>query len=245
MRPGRQEPEEPIPEFSRGPPGPGLFCCPSGAGREDSIHFPQAPGARSARLAYAPCGAPARSRRPGRCAARSRSAPMPGWPPGGFCLLSLKRRALAPLAWLRAWRRAGAVAPAGPLRGPVPLGSGAQLAAGRVLFVFPQALGARSARSRAPARVDARRYAPCGAPARSRRPGRCAARSRSAAMPGWPPGGAGGSSRAYAARARLRDSTWASMVSASETSKGSPGALSASPGSTNIAAISPSSTSME
>ena len=29
------------------------------------------PGARSARLAYAPCGAPARSRRPGRCAARS------------------------------------------------------------------------------------------------------------------------------------------------------------------------------
>ena len=28
---------------------------------------------------------------------------------------------LAPLAWLRAFRRAGAVAPAGPLRGPVPL----------------------------------------------------------------------------------------------------------------------------
>ena len=36
-------------------------------------------------------------------------------------MFSLKRRALAPLAWLRALRRAGAVAPAGPLRGPVPL----------------------------------------------------------------------------------------------------------------------------
>ena len=34
---------------------------------------------------------------------------------------SLNRRALAPLACLRAYRRAGAVAPAGPLCGPVPL----------------------------------------------------------------------------------------------------------------------------
>ena len=46
------------------------------------FHFPQAPGARSARLAFAPCGAPARSRRPGRCAARSRSAPAPRVLPG-------------------------------------------------------------------------------------------------------------------------------------------------------------------
>ena len=36
-------------------------------------------------------------------------------------LFSLRRRALAPRAWLRALRRAGAVAPAGPPRGPVPL----------------------------------------------------------------------------------------------------------------------------
>ena len=55
----------------------------------DSFHFPQtpgartlfislrSPGARSARLAYAPSGAPARSRRPGRCAARSRLSPTP------------------------------------------------------------------------------------------------------------------------------------------------------------------------
>ena len=52
--------------------------------------------------------------------------------------LSLRRRALAPLAWLRSLRRAGAVAPAGPLRGPVPfisytLGPPGTRAAGRLL----------------------------------------------------------------------------------------------------------------
>ena len=42
-----------------------FFCFPSGAGRS----------LRS--LGYAPCGAPARSRRPGHCAARSRSYSTP------------------------------------------------------------------------------------------------------------------------------------------------------------------------
>ena len=55
--------------------------------------------------------------------------------------LSLKRRALAPLdrAFPRAWtrdaprlRRAGAVAPAGPLRGPVHVSSDTPFAAGRL-----------------------------------------------------------------------------------------------------------------
>ena len=86
----------------------------------------------------------------------------------GDFLFSLKRRALAPLAWLRALRRAGSVAPAGPLRGPVPLisrtlGPPGTRAAGRLLSLsapgggegrgevgvlssihIPQAPGARS-----------------------------------------------------------------------------------------------------
>ena len=65
---------------------------------------------------------------PARVDAR-RSAPRGPVPLNSF-LLSLRRRALAPLAWLTRLRRAGAVAPAGPLRGPVPLGSDARLAAG-------------------------------------------------------------------------------------------------------------------
>ena len=40
----------------------------AGRGGEGGLDVPQAPGARSARLAYAPGGAPARSRRPGRFA---------------------------------------------------------------------------------------------------------------------------------------------------------------------------------
>ena len=61
--------------------GPVLFNPdPSGAGRSDSLNIPHAPGARSARLAYALC-APARSRRPGRCAARCIYALSPRFAP--------------------------------------------------------------------------------------------------------------------------------------------------------------------
>ena len=99
-------------------PGPVHIPSSSAAGRV-LFAFPQAPGARSACLAYAPCGAPARSRRPGRCAARSRSHPrLVGRRAGFVCFPSGAGRSLRSLG-LRAWRRAGAVAPAGPLRGPV------------------------------------------------------------------------------------------------------------------------------
>ena len=121
-------------------------------------------------------------------------------------LFSLNRRALAPLAWLRALRRAGAVAPAGPLRGPVPLTSHTPSGAGRSL----RSLGLRALRRagavapagplRGPVPLTSHTpsgagrslrslgSAPCGAPARSRRPGRCAARSRSLLTPPQAPG---------------------------------------------------------
>ncbi len=107
---------------------------------------------------------------------------------------SLRRRALAPLAWLRALRRAGAVASAGPLRGPVPLISH--------IARLPGARSARIARRRGRADRAAARPGPAHlphravagrslrsncAPARSRRPGRCAARSRSSPTPLGPP----------------------------------------------------------
>ena len=115
-------------------------------------------------------------------------------------LLSLRRRALAPLAWLRALRRAGAVAPAGPQSGPVPLISRTPCAAGRMLgarSAGPPVLPLRPWGRRGPGRGGGRRsisamifislrrraLAPLawlrafGAPARSRRPGRFAARS--------------------------------------------------------------------
>ena len=117
------------------------------------FHIPQAPGARSARLAFAPLGA-----RRGRA--------VRAWRPGASSI-SLRRRALAPLAWLsRHWAR-GAVAPSGP-GGPVllpyPSGAGRSLRslgfratgraarsrrpglAARCFFHIPQAPGARSAR---------------------------------------------------------------------------------------------------
>ena len=76
------------------------FFIPSSAGREESIHFPQAPGARSARLAYAPA-----ARRRGRA---GRAAAQPG---PAFSFPSGAGRSLRSLG-LRALRRAGAVAPA-------------------------------------------------------------------------------------------------------------------------------------
>ena len=99
-------------------------------------------------------GAPARSRRSGRCAARSRSSPAPWGAPvrrRGRAGRAAARPGPAHLPHLGARRCAGAVAPAGPLRGPVPL--------------ISRTLGR------------------AGAPARSRRPGRCAARSRSSPAP--------------------------------------------------------------
>ena len=76
-----------------------MFFVPSGAGAK-SLSYPSGAGRSLRSLGSAPCGAPARSRRPGRCTARSRSSPTP---------------------WSR---RVFAVAPAGPLRRPVPLISG-------------------------------------------------------------------------------------------------------------------------
>ena len=69
---------------------------------------------------------------------------------------SLRRRALAPLAWLRALRRAGAVAPAGPLRGPVPLISH--------IARLPGARSARIARRRGRAGRAAARPGPAHLP---------------------------------------------------------------------------------
>ena len=178
------------------------------------FHIPQAPGARSARLAYAPCGAPARSRRPGRCAARSRSSPA-SWgrrgrgDVGGAGVLSpffisLRRRALAPLAWLRAYRRAGAPARSrrpgrcaarSPLisrtLGPPAEGGRGRAPGASLFFHFPQARGARSARSRAPRAWtrDATRLAA------RRRAGRAAARPGPAHLPRLGAAGGGGRGR--------------------------------------------------
>ena len=105
--------------FSRVPRAPGrrVFLYPSGAGRSDSVHIPQAPGARSARLATR---LSARRRgRAGRAAARLGPAHLPH---------------------LGARRRAGAVAPAGPLRGPVPLISHIAWWPG-VLYSYPSGAG--------------------------------------------------------------------------------------------------------
>ena len=66
----------------------------------------------------------------------SRTFSFPQTPGAKTLFISLKRRALAPLAWLTRLRRAGAVAPAGPLRGPVPLISRSPSAAG---FLFGRA----------------------------------------------------------------------------------------------------------
>ena len=142
------------------------------------VHIPQAPGARSARLAFAPS-----ARRRGR-AGRAAARPGPAYTPHPACrrvvlFISLRRRALAPLAWLSRLRRAGAVAPAGPLRGPVPLTPHTPRAAGWSCS-YPSGAG-RSLRS-----LGFRAF---GAPARSRRPGRCAARSRLHPTPRVPPGG--------------------------------------------------------
>ena len=174
-----------------------LSCFPSDAGREESVHFPQAPGARSARLAYAPMR---------RAGAVAPAGPLRGPVPLGSharlaagrslrtSFLSLRRRALAPLAWLTrlAARRRGragrAAARPGPARLSRPVG---RLALALHFFSFAQAPGAGffiSLKRRALAPRDLA-YAPGGAPARSCRPGRCAARSRSAShASGWPPG---------------------------------------------------------
>ena len=71
----------------------GCFFLSFNGGRELN-HFPQAPGAHSVRLAT-----------------RLRGANL---------IISLRRRALTPFAWLRAYAR-GAVAPSGLLRSPVPV----------------------------------------------------------------------------------------------------------------------------
>ena len=114
--------------------------------------------------------------------------------PGAKTLfISLRRRALAPLAWLTrlAARRRGRAGRAAARPGPAHLPHLGTAAWG--LVHFPQAPGARSALIHIPQTPGARSarlaYAPCGAPARSRRPGRCAARSRSSPTPRVPPGG--------------------------------------------------------
>ena len=152
--------------------------------------FPSSAGRSLRSLGSAPCGAPARSRRPGRCTARSLSALMPGWPPG--VLFHFPRapgarsaRLATRLAARRRGRAGRAAALPGPSRLSCPVGR-------RAHFIhFPRAPGARtlfiSLRRRALAPLDRApprawtrdAYAPGGAPARSRRPGRRAARSRS------------------------------------------------------------------
>ena len=126
--------------------GRSVSCFPSVAVRT-FIVFPQAPGARSALLFFpsvagrslrtfapssagrslrslgsAPGGAPARSRRPGRCAARSRSALAPGWPPCAACVSPSSR----------AWGRMARTGRRCRLRSPSALrGEGARGGGGR------------------------------------------------------------------------------------------------------------------
>ena len=126
------------------PPSPvRLRTCsfPSGAGRELN-HFPQAPGARSARLAtrHAARRAVARS----GPAVRPTLLPPPCRLACASLITSLRRRALTPFAWLRAYAR-GAVAPTG------------------LSYSFPSTAGARSARL--PTRHSARRAVACSGPA--------------------------------------------------------------------------------
>ena len=83
--------------------------------------------------------------------------------------------ATGPRWWRGSWRRGSEAAGSFHTR---------QAPGARTLFISLRRRALAPFASRTPARVSARRSAPCGAPARSRRPGRCAARSRSHPTPG-------------------------------------------------------------
>ena len=68
--------------------------------------------------------------------------------PGAKLIISLRRRALTPFAWLRAYAR-GAVAPSGPLRSPVPVMANASSGAARgVCYQGVRAAGPERATAR-------------------------------------------------------------------------------------------------
>ena len=113
--------------------GPALFAADSWSVARNPtrawlIHFPQAPGARSARLAprHAARGAVAPSGPAVRPSSRRTPGRWPGTRLGPGLFISLKRRALAPRAWLRAMRRAARSRRpdlrSGPLRGGLLVG---------------------------------------------------------------------------------------------------------------------------